>query len=173
MTPEWSRVVALDELPEEGLRVRLEAGPTERERIARRLGVEAALRIAGEIAVQPLADGARVEGTLDAALARTCVASLEPMRETLSESFALTLSRNARLEKHGEDFVFADEDVEILDGDAVDLGELLVQQTAMAMAAHPRNPDAKSLAEGFGDGGSTSPFAVLKDARLDAPEEDA
>ncbi len=173
MSREWSHPVSFRELPESGARISLEAGEAERAEIAKRLGVEAVHFLRGDLDVKPLRDGARISGRLRAGLARTCVVSLDPMEETIDETFALTLSEGARLQKDGEDFVFADDDVEPLEGDVIDLADLLVQQAAIAMAAYPRKPDARSLAETYGDGGEISPFAALKDVRLDATEEDA
>ena len=63
-----------------------------------------------------------------------------------------------------------DEEEEDLDapeyhgGDMLDLGEMLVQQLSLAMAAFPRKEGAESLAEAYAPPENTSPFAALKGA---------
>jgi uncharacterized metal-binding protein YceD (DUF177 family) len=102
-----------------------------------------------------------VEGSLSASLTRECVASLELMDEQVTEMFELEFSRVASADAVDP---FDIEAPEVIEGDKLDLGELLVQQLSLAMAPFPRKPDTPSLAEAYAPPEKVSPFAALKGA---------
>ncbi|MEM6414292.1 MAG: DUF177 domain-containing protein [Pseudomonadota bacterium] len=74
-----------------------------------------------------------VDGTIDALLTRTCVATLEPFEEKIKTPFRVRLTRSL-----SEDDIQSDEDVDVLTGQTIDIGDLVIQQIAVAMAAYPR-----------------------------------
>ncbi|MGD9801132.1 MAG: hypothetical protein AB7V02_11105, partial [Parvularculaceae bacterium] len=51
---------------------------------------------------------------------------------------------------------------EPLDGDEIDLGELLVQHLSLALDPYPRKDGAESLLETYRNAATASPFAGLK-----------
>jgi hypothetical protein len=161
----FSRTVRLDEIPPGGFDVRIEADAAARAAIAARLAIPEVKRLTGEFVLQRTADGFALRGRIDAALSRICVASLEPMDEMIAEDFDIRLAQTPLADRQDGEVDLDADAPEPLDGDALDLGEILVQQLALAMEPYPRKEGAKSLAEEHGAaGGSTSPFAALQGA---------
>ncbi len=158
--PEFSVEIRLDALPRDGKRFALCASPDERIAIAERLGIPAVDKLAGDVRLVATRKAITARGHLDAALTRICVASLEEMSETVDESFEIEFFRTAPA-RTDADANEAWEQPEVHEGDTLDLGELLVQQLALAMAQFPRKPDAASLAEKYGRAKARSPFAAL------------
>lgn len=121
------------------------ATPVETADIAERLGVEAAADLYGD-GVLTVKGGkntvreAVIEGTARAKLTRICVASLAPLEERIDAPFRLRLARALT-----EDDAASDEDIDLLEGEDVDLGDLIVQQIALAMDPYPRAESAPSF----------------------------
>lgn len=131
-----------------------------RRAIADRLGEPGVETLEGDFMLRPFSGGVDLELRLFARVQRTCVASLEPMTETISEHYEIRFER---------DFVEsqADEDDgetarEPLEGDTLDLEEILIQHLAISLAPHPRKEGARSLAETYHDPVNLSPFSGLK-----------
>ncbi|MEO0400011.1 MAG: YceD family protein [Pseudomonadota bacterium] len=127
------------------LRFSLNATPEQQADAASRLDVVAVTALAGEgvIKVKGAKGAVReaiIEGVASAALTRRCVASLEPMDEDVETPFKVRL-----VEAVDEEDSHSDDDVDLLDGDAVDVGDLLIQQVALAMQPYPRKADAPSF----------------------------
>ncbi len=158
--PKFSRLILIETIPPDGLRADLEAHTEALPPIAQRLGVPAVLALAGRLEVQRSGAEIHVEGDLSARLSRECVASLELFEERVDESFAL---RFAAANSSAGDI--DDENApEPLEGDTIDLAEILIQQLSLAMNPYPRKPDAQSLADSYGGAETASPFAGLRDA---------
>ena len=170
-TPEWSKIVDVVNLPEDGKTFSLEANEDERKKIAQRLDIPAVCSLTGSISLTPVNDGVNLAGVLNAVLERTCSVSLEPMQETVDETLEVLFSRDFVEDRDGDDILLDGDPVEPLEGDAIDIADFLVQQLALAMDPWPRKTDARSLAEDFGKSGESSPFSVLKGAFEDTPEE--
>lgn len=159
--PEFSYEIEIDDVGKQGRVFRLAASEEERARIAARLGAPAVQKLEGELRVSATKSMIRVEGSLDAELTRECVASLEEMQETVAETFDIDFLREAQEETGAEEDLDAPE---VHEGDRLDLGELLVQQLALAMDPFPRKEGARSLAEAYAPKETVSPFAALKGA---------
>ncbi|WP_375204130.1 YceD family protein [Hyphococcus sp.] len=158
--PEFSYVVDVDDVGRAGKKFQLSASKAERERIAARLETPSVESLEGEMTVTASRTMIRITGDIKAALTRECVASLESMTETIAEPFEVQFTRVPP-----EDDGAEEEDLdapEYLDGAALDLGELLVQQLSLAMDPFPRKEGAESLAEAYAPAENVSPFAVLK-----------
>lgn len=152
-------IVVIDNIPPEGLHVEIEAGAAERAAIAARLGVPQVNRLKGVFKVVRSVGGVDLDATIDAAVIRECVVSLEPFEETIAEPFRLSFARQAA---SAPEIEIDEETPEPLEGEALDLGEILIQQLSLAMAAYPRKPGAASLAKDYAPDGKVSPFAGLK-----------
>ena len=170
MTSGWTKEIDLKRLPKEGVVSTLDADEAVRAGIAERLQAPALDQLHGEITVIPVKGGVDVRGRVQARLQRICVASLERFEERIDEMFSISFREDAELRREDEEFVFDEEEVEFLESETLDLAELLIQQTALAMAPFPRKPEAHALVESFGDGGAISPFAELK-KRFDESRE--
>ncbi|MEO1136848.1 MAG: hypothetical protein AAFW68_09600 [Pseudomonadota bacterium] len=157
---EFSYIIDLDDLGKVARAYRLDADEDARARIAKRLKTPSLEKLEAEIKVRVSKTLIEVEGALVAALTRQCVASLELMTENIDEAFDIAFSRvrgdGAALEE--DEFWDAPE---IHESDQLDLGELLVQQLSLAMAAFPRKRDTPGLLETYAPRESASPFADL------------
>lgn len=131
--------------------------------IAARLRIPAVEMLEGKLHVSATKTEILVTGSLKAKLVRECVASLELMDEEVTDDFEIDFLRAPA--DADPDEVDEAEDWDAPErhfGDSLDLGDLLVQQLALAMAAFPRKPGATSLAEQYGKKELSSPFAALK-----------
>lgn len=156
----FSHVIDVVSLDAAGLHVVLEPGESERKAIADRLEIPSLNRLKGDFAVTPFAGGVEVRLILDAEAERQCVVSLEPMTETTCEETTM------RFEKSFEEDANEDEDGSILreplEGDVIDLGEILVQTLSLALDPYPRKDSADAHLEKYRDAAPASPFDALK-----------
>ncbi len=156
-----SRIVELASIDEGGAGYVVEPNETERAAIAKRLDIPALAKLRGAFTLTPVRGGVDVRLSLDAVAERTCVASLEPMTETIREEFRLQFDRNYE-EQDIDELIESEILREPLEGDEIDLGEILVQHLSLSLDPYPRKPDVPSLAEKFRDATSASPFSALK-----------
>jgi len=160
--PTLSRVVEVSSLDPKGAEIVIEANESERQAIARRLDIPALGRLKGTFALAPARGGVEIRLRLDAQAERRCVASLEPMTETIAEDIAMQFDRDFDEDDRGEEFA-GDTLREPLEGDEIDLGELLVQHLSLSLDPYPRKEGAGPLIERYGADAPSSPFAGLKD----------
>ena len=169
-TPEFSRIVALDDVRGGPLRRSIEAGPEECAGLAARLGIAALDSLTATVTLE-FRKGGRVviaSGRFEAALTQTCVVTLEPLPRTVSETFEdrLAAEPEAGAEAIVEFDLETEDEPEPIDGDSIDIGELVAQHLSLALDPYPRAegaevpPDALAAGEAADDG----PFAQL--ARL-------
>jgi len=104
-----------------------------------------------------------VEGKFSAGVVQECVVTLEPLeariKGTIAERFAPV--GDARTE-----FVLADEDEDLeepLEGDSIDLGEIVAQSLSLALDPYPRKHGAafEPVAEESDSEPPGGPFAAL------------
>ena len=161
-TPEFSFVIELSETGQSEKTYPLKANEEERRRVAARLGALSLDMFEGEVRIRVAKPALFVGGSVRAHMVRECVSSLESVREEVVDDFELEFSRERPAQNDTEQA--GDEDWterEAHSGEALDIGELLVQQLSLAMEAFPRHPDAPSLVEKYGQDGEASPFAML------------
>ena len=156
----------VSEIPENGRTIQIESDEHKRAAIAKRLAIPGVDSFRADLELKPEQRKIRVHSRVQAVLVRECVASLEPMRETINDSFEIVFDPDFVLDENEEfDEAFADNDlVETLDSEIIEIGELVIQQLSLAMAPFPRKPGAPSLADEYGNAPEASPFAVLKEA---------
>lgn len=139
--PEFSRRVELARLGVHEAVYPIAAKVEEREALARRFGLLSLDRLEGEIRLQRLAGGmARLSGRLGADVVQACVVSLEPVASVLEQDFTV-LYGSVEAGKTVMVDLETDE-AEPFDGDAIDIGEAVVQQLALALDPYPRAPGA-------------------------------
>ncbi len=169
-TPEFSRVVALDDLRGAPLRQTIEATAEECARLAARLGLAALESLTATVTLEPRKGGRMVvaSGSFEAALTQTCVVTLEPLPRTVSETFEdrLAVEPDAGAEAIIEFDPETEEEPEPIDGDSVDIGELVAQHLSLALDPYPRAEGAEVASEALaaGEAADDGPFAEL--ARL-------
>ena len=163
--PEFSKIIDINKASANGREYQLTPTKDDCDKIAARLGVNGVENFSGALTVQTSKHQIKVQGSLRAQLLRECVASLEPMTENIEEAIDIEFLRRAPIVVEGaeEDEPFW-EQPEVHESDELDIGELLVQQLSLAMAPFPRKEGAASLAEEYGQIGSASPFAGLRES---------
>lgn len=174
---ELPRRVAAANVGARPLTVEISASPDERRALAERFGLAALDRLEGRARLSrgPARGGGgpvlRVEIAFAAEAAQTCVVTLEPAPARLAESGLVVefvagprpretnlpretdLPREVVLPPEGGD------PPEPLEGDSVDVGELLAQQFGLALDPYPRAPGAEFAAAD--DSAPARPFAAL------------
>ena len=142
---ELSRPLKLDRIGPHGLSFDITARPDELPGIAARLRLPAVHALSGEFQLRRIAGGTvHVDGVLRARVDQDCVVTLDVFTQPIEEQFAVQFVPSER-----ED---PDPDPDSIDqipydGSAIDLGEALVEQLALALNPYPRKPGAIMAAE--------------------------
>ncbi len=170
-TPEFSRPLALDDIKPDGSNVKLTANDEEREWLARRFDLPSVERMVAEFKVTRGASGIpiRVFGRVNARITQQCVVSLEDFGSDIAEDIEVEFVPGDDAGA-AEDFSIDGVEVETLDGDEIDLGELAAQHLAVTLDPYPRKPGAEAPEWSKGrenkeDSGQENPFSVLAELR--------
>jgi uncharacterized metal-binding protein YceD (DUF177 family) len=131
---EFSRPLLVGRVPAGGSHEKLKADAKECERLAKRLKVKAIHTLTAEMKVRPWRGGGlKVAGKALVDLEQTSVISLEDFRQTMEleiERYFLSHAPNPHEEL----------DVDVIDGDAIDLGEVVSETLALELDPYPRKP---------------------------------
>lgn len=169
---ELSRLLRLDRVPPAGASLDVAASDLEREALARRFGVLALPEMAATVTLSPEASGRwRVEGRLRALVVQACGITLEPVEQRIDEGFLLRFSTDAEeIDRDSGELIVDSDAAEPLEGDSLDLGEIVADQLALAIDPFPRKPGAQLTdilpAQPTGSA-SDSPFAPLAALKRD------
>ena len=168
----WPKPLRLSELAHGTVSRRVHADAAALQRIAAELGLDGLDRLEAEAEVSPWLDGARVRGHLRALVRQTCGVTLDPLESQIDQDFEVSLlpvgSPNAPAAP--EDSVIdpdAEDPPELIEGDEIDLGALVVEQLALEIDPFPRKPGA--VFDAGPEESPPSPFAVLKDFKPRGP----
>lgn len=165
---EFSRPFAIDDIGPNGATVELEADAEERRRLAARFDLLSLDRLVARLAVTRGASGIpiRVKGRLQADVVQRCVVSLEPVAGKIDEPVEAEYGPAA--ESGPEEVVHLDEPdpPEPLEGDSLELGELVAQHLSVALDPYPRKqgaeaPDWTPPGPAPGEADPDNPFSVL------------
>ncbi len=163
MTPEFSRPFRAHDVGGIARQQMIEAEPDERAALARRFGLVDLERLTAALEFRREAAGIRVTGQVHASGAQPCVATAEPVPFLITERVELLLAEES---PDGEDIELADSDLDIepLDGDIIDMGEIAAQVMAMALDPYPRSsvPAPDIIISEEQARMAASPFAALK-----------
>ncbi|MEO1656560.1 MAG: DUF177 domain-containing protein [Pseudomonadota bacterium] len=155
-----STPLAVDQLSEEMTERSIDVGADDRAALAKRLDLPAVNALSGTLKAVRHGTLIHIDGRIDAELERTCVVSLEPMSETVGEDFSTDYTTD--LAEGMDDDIEGDLDApELLEGETLDLGDVLLEQLVLAMTPHPRKEGAEAPNDP-GAGKESSPFDVLK-----------
>ncbi len=166
---EFSRLYRLDTLSTEPIRVEIEAGPDEREALARRFGLVAVGSLAAEAELSRSGEGVSAAGKLRARVTQSCVASAEPVEAEVAEDFRVEfrpLPADVRPEEELE-LGAGELDVTFYEDGAIDLGEAVAQTLLLGLDPYPRAPSAEAALKEAGVKSEeearieSSPFAAL------------
>jgi uncharacterized metal-binding protein YceD (DUF177 family) len=170
VTPEFSRPVRIDTLGQAPRHVEIEAVEAERAALAERFGLVSIDSLSASAELSRTGDSVTARGSLKGTAVQSCVASGEPVPETVAENFEINFRPppETAIPEDEVELGEAELDVVFYDGGAVDLGEAVAESLSLALNPYPRSPSAeaalreagvKSEEEARAD---SSPFAVLK-----------
>jgi uncharacterized metal-binding protein YceD (DUF177 family) len=173
--PEFSRVVRLDSIEKGETRFHWEASAAELAALARRFDIPALRALDATVKLRPLMKGgAEAEIAFAAEAVQRSVISLEavpiPIAERVTVRYlkpAEIAALDAEAEERGEGL--ADEDIEPIDGESIDIGETIAQQLSLALDPYPRQ-EGERLEDYWAPGDDPSPeerhpFDVLRNLK--------
>lgn len=144
MTPEFSRLVPVDRIPELGSRETIEANADERAALAHRFSLPAIAVFAGRLELAPWRKGGvKVSGTMKASITQTCVVSLEEFGQEIDvpvERYFLAQTNAGATAMANLESLDADDEPDLISGTSIDLGELAAESLGLALDPYPRKP---------------------------------
>lgn len=166
----WSFPVAVVHLPEAGLHQVLETSAAQRELIAAAAGVNAVLQATATFEVVPEAGGrVNVTGNVRARVEQTCVVSLDPIENDISERITavfappsqIPVSAKSVQKEEGDDAEIPDPPEPIVNG-VIDLGRLATEFLILGIDPYPRKPGMAFTPLETPEDPDEHPFAALK-----------
>jgi uncharacterized metal-binding protein YceD (DUF177 family) len=164
--PVWTRKVSIEDVPETGLHVDLDADETTRAALAKAAGLRDLPRLEASLDISRQGrDGLRVDGEMSARVGQTCVVSLEPIETDISEAIDLVFSSSAGgtlADESGESTMrFGDaEPPEPMVGGEIDLGVIVTEFLMLGIDPYPRKEGVEFEAPRQDDAAG-HPFAAL------------
>jgi hypothetical protein len=148
---EFSRPMAINDLPLAGRPFAIDASPDERAALARLFGIREVRELRASGAVRPEAGGQRfrLEGSLQAEVVQTCVVTLEPVVNRVEVPLERLYGTHAGEEWDDnagtEVYLDLSSDVltEPLAGGVLDVGAAVAEQLALDLDPYPRAPGAE------------------------------
>lgn len=160
----WSVPVAVEDIPEAGLHLELEAPDTVRAAVAQLANVRDVLRLSAVFDLTRRGAGVQVDGQVSGRVGQTCVVTLEPMESDVAETLDLRFIPQAPVEDEmssdGHSASVDEEPPEPLIGGKVDLGAIATEFFVLGIDPYPRKPGAQFAAPKVEDKGP-HPFAAL------------
>ena len=160
----WSYPIAVADLSPDGVEFTLTPDAEVRAGLARHTGVLAVPELIAKLKVSPDGrGGAEVEGRLEAAVRQTCVVSLDPFDNRVSEPIAVRFSPAAAARPAGGtiDVGLEDPPDPLVDG-TIDLAAVVAEYLTLGIDPYPRKPGAVFKPPKLGRDKGESPFAALK-----------
>jgi hypothetical protein len=144
MKPEFSRLVAVDRVPPQGLIEHISADEDERRGLAKRFGLLALSELSATLKLEPWRRGGiHVSGALDATVDQTCVVSLDSftsrMAIDLSRYFSGAPQPGPAAAVHSVESL-EDDEPDVISGGSIDLGEIVAEELGLALDPYPRKP---------------------------------
>lgn len=164
----WSATVRLDEVPETGKHIELEATDEVRAALNKPVGVEAVERLSASFDLFPRGrDGLHVTGRVSATVRQACVVTLEPVVNEIDEEVDVDFAPPPPEVPHTKDVpddfdgpVPNADEPEPLIGNSVDLGVLATEFLILGVDPYPRKPGVAFDAPQE-DEATAHPFAAL------------
>jgi hypothetical protein len=173
---EFSRLVAVDDLPAQGLDLTIQADAVECAALAARAGLVAVESFAADFRLRKVRGSkVQVEGVLRARVVQTCVVSLDPFESDIESPIEAEFEGDAEPEvvparfrdERGSPSPVRGAELEapdpIIDG-RIDLGALAAEFLMLSLDPYPRKPGVSFDAAGVSVAGDEtgSPFAALR-----------
>ncbi len=166
---EFARPVPLDRIAPSWSHHVIEAEEGERNALAKRFDLIAITRLRAEVKLRRDRAGTQVafSARFSASVVQQCVVTLEPVAAELEEEVDIRFDLSPQILAAELDIAADDGSLEPLEGDIVDMGEVIAQHLSLALDPFPRHPDApppldaEILPEPEPEPPLPSPFAVL------------
>lgn len=167
--PEFSRPVRIDTLGADPRSIAIEAEAEERAAIATRFRLVELGRLSAELMLARNGLEVAARGILRAQATQSCVATAEPVTETVEAPFEIVFrpAPEAREAEEEVELSEAELDVVFYDGATIDLGEAMAETLALSLEPYPRAPAADEALREAGvkseeeARAESSPFAAL------------
>ena len=142
---ELERIVDLDRLAHGGTALEIAASEGERAALAKRFGFLGLPAFSARVTVDRRAGSqVVVEGRMRGKIVQACILSLDPVTQELDETFRIVFKRDLTDERDpesGEAVLSAQADApEPLQGNSLDVGEIVAEQLSLAADPYPRRP---------------------------------
>jgi uncharacterized metal-binding protein YceD (DUF177 family) len=157
---ELSRLVRLERVPARGLDIEVRASDAERAALSRRFELLDLQALQAEVSVRPGAGGIwTVSGRLRAEVVQACVVTLDPVPQSIDETFELRFAAGAPGRADDPDAP------EPLEGDTIDVGAVVADHLSLALDPFPRVPGATYEPAAQPADAKPNPFAALEGLR--------
>lgn len=168
----WSRRIARQDIPDEGLQVDFAADESVRASLARAAQLRDLPRLSASFFLTRRAgEAVHVTGEVSADVVQDCVVTLEPIEQNLVESVDLTFvppSAAPGGETTPEVNLSEGEPPEVLVGGQIDLGAIATEYFLLGLDPYPRKPGAQFEPPAVAGAGA-SPFAALAELKKRKP----
>jgi uncharacterized metal-binding protein YceD (DUF177 family) len=168
MTSEFSHILPVDQISDKIQEIELSATTAQCAEIAERLDLPSVEQLSARLMVRATERGIVVKGKLQARFAYACRVTREPFGASLSEPIDVVFTDGDLPDPLSEDYAVSSVEVLPLEGQSVDLAELLVESLALALDPFPRGPEADKALKDLGilteeqAQAESSPFAALQ-----------
>jgi hypothetical protein len=163
--PAWSFPVAVQDIPEMGEHLDIEASETDRAAVAQFAGLRSLPSLTAHFDLARQGAGVRVSGRVTARVGQNCVVTLEPIESDVEEVVDLVFvpgDAPGAVRPEVDKPVEQDEEaIEPLVGGVVDLGKVATEFLLLGIDPYPRKAGAKFVPPKTGDSGA-HPFAALE-----------
>ena len=160
----WSVPVAVEDIPETGLHLAIDAPENTRTEVAALAGVRDVPQLSAEFDLMRKGAGVHVAGRVAARVGQTCVVTLDPIENAIEEVIDVDFapSTGGEVSKGQRKREVGNEEIpEPLIEGSLDLGALATEFLILGIDPYPRKPDAEFAAPAENDT-SERPFAALK-----------
>lgn len=143
---EFSRLQNVTSLPAKGQYFQYQLTGEERKNLAGRYGIISIDSLESKGKIIPSGKGKfKLKATFEANITQTCGISLDPVREEISGEFSVLLHHQSQKRQQQPteiDINPSGDDVEYLEGDVIDIGELIAQHISLEINPYPRKQGA-------------------------------
>jgi hypothetical protein len=170
----WSVPVAMEDIPDTGLHLDIEAPAATRAAVAALADLRAVEALSAAFDLTRKGAGVHVTGKVRGRVGQTCVVTLDPVENAIEELVDLDFAPTERTEALGAEIKSlepSDEPPEALIGGKLDLGALATEFLMLGIDPYPRKPGAEFSPPPTGDTGE-HPFAALA-ALKKSPERES
>ncbi|MBK18340.1 MAG: hypothetical protein CMM52_05830 [Rhodospirillaceae bacterium] len=135
--PEFSYIVQPSELAENEIKHELLVESEACAALAERFGLQAIKNFSAQVKIQRLVreKAIRVSGEIAAEVVQTCVVSMTPVENIISETFEIHFREQSQIDEGETEEI---EEFEPFSDDTIDIGEVVSEELALALDPYPR-----------------------------------